>query len=134
MNLLTIITILVAISAGFSFINERLLKLPGTIGMVLISVVVSLILLITGKTSNGLAVSISTVAHSINFSSVLLNVMLGFLLFASALHFDYNDLKAQRLPVLLLSTLGVLVSAGIFGTLFYAITQVLHISMPFIYC
>src|SRR5438309_3150160 len=109
MNLLTIITILIAISAGFSFINERFLKLPSTIGVVLISVVVSLVLLITGKTSSGLSASISIAAHTIDFSTVLLNVMLGFLLFASALHFDYNDLKAQRLPVLLLSTLGVLV-------------------------
>lgn len=134
MNLLTIITILIAISAGFSFINERFLKLPSTIGVVLISVVVSLLLLITGKGSTSLSASISTMAHAINFSNVLLNVMLGFLLFASALHFDYNDLKAQRLPVLLLSTLGVLLSASIFGALFYGITRLLHLSMPPIYC
>lgn len=134
MDLLTIITILIAISAGFSFINERFLKLPGTIGVVLISVVVSLVLLITGKTSTGLSASISIVAHRIDFSSVLLNVMLGFLLFASALHFDYAELKAQRLPVALLSTLGVVLSAGIFGALFYGIAQVLDLYTPFIYC
>ena len=110
------------------------LSTNGTIGVVLISVVVSLVLLITGKTSSGLSTSISVVAHRIDFSNVLLNVMLGFLLFASALHFNYKDLKEQRLPVLLLSTLGVLVSAGIFGTLFYGITRLLHIDMPFIYC
>lgn len=134
MNLLTIITILIAISAGFSFINERFIKLPGTIGVVLISTVVSLILLITGKAANGLSASISAMAHAIDFSNVLLNVMLGFLLFASALHFDYDDLKAARLPVFLLSTLGVLLSAGIFGGLFYGITKALHIPMPFLYC
>lgn len=134
MDLLTIITLLIGISAAFSFFNARFIKLPGTIGVVLISIVVSLLLLIAGKTGNGLATSIIAVAHAIDFSRVLLNVMLGFLLFAGAMHFDYQELKAQRLPVLLLSTLGVLLSAGIFGVLFFAITSLLELQVPFIYC
>jgi CPA1 family monovalent cation:H+ antiporter len=67
---------------------------------------------------------------------VLLNIMLGFLLFASAFHFDYQKLKKQRLPVFLLSTLGVIISTGVFGGLFYlVITLVLQVHhIPFIYC
>lgn len=134
MDLLTIITILISLSAAFSYFNERFIKLPGTIGVVVISIVVSLLLLVIGKTGNGLATSIETMAHTIDFSSVLLNVMLGFLLFASALHFDYQKLKEQRLPVFLLSTLGVLLSAGIFGGLFYGVTHLTGLPVPLLYC
>ncbi len=134
MDMLTIITILIIISATFSYFNERFIKLPGTIGVITISVVVSIIILVAGKTNNTIAKTIVTLANSINFSKVLLDVMLGLLLFASALHFDYKKLKAQRLPVLLLSTLGVLVSAGVFGGLLFGVTLLLKINLPLVYC
>ncbi len=134
MDLLTIITILLCISAIFSYLNERFIKLPGTIGVVTISVVVSVLILIAGKTENVLAKTIIRFAGSINFSRVLLDVMLGLLLFASSLHFDYHKLKEQRWPVVLLSTLGVIISTIAFGGLFYFIIQLLHIKIPFIYC
>ena len=134
MDVLTIITILIIISAAFSYFNERFIKLPGTIGVITISVVVSIIILIAGKTNNTIAKTMVTLANSINFSKVLLDVMLGLLLFASALHFDYRKLKEQRLPVFLLSTLGVLVSAGVFGGLLYGATLLLKINLPLVYC
>jgi CPA1 family monovalent cation:H+ antiporter len=60
--------------------------------------------------------------------------MLGLLLFASALHFDNKKLKEQRLPVLLLSTLGVLVSPGVFSGLLYGVRLLLKINLPLVYC
>ena len=134
MDLLDIITILIIISAAFSYLNERFIKLPGTIGVVAISVVVSVLILIGGKTSNGITKNMATLAHSIDFSKVLLDVMLGLLLFASALHFEYQKLKEQRLPVFLLSTIGVLVSAGVFGGLLYLVMQMIDINIPLVYC
>ena len=122
------------VSTAFSYFNERFIKLPGTIGVITISVVVSVIILIVGKTGNTLTTTITSLAHNIDFSTVLLNVMLGFLLFASAIHFDYQKLKEQRWPVLLLSTIGVLVSTGIFGGLFYAVTLPFPFDIPLVYC
>jgi len=134
MDLLTVITVLIFISAAFSYLNQRFIKLPGTIGVMTIAIVVSLIVLLLGKTGDEKSGLITNLAHNIDFSSVLLNVMLGFLLFATALHFDYNKLKALRLPIIVLSTIGVLVSAGVFGFLLYSVTLLLHISVPLIYC
>ncbi len=134
MDMLTIITILIMISAAFSYHNERFIKLPGTIGVITISVAVSIIILVAGKTNNIITNTIITLADSINFSKVLLDVMLGLLLFAGALHFDYKKLKEQRFPVLLLSTLGVLVSAGVFGGLLYGVTLLLKMDLPLVYC
>lgn len=134
MDLLTIITILIIISAVFSYLNERIIKLPGAIGLVTISIVVSILILVIGKTNNGVKNSVETFAQSIDFSKVLLNIMLGFLMFAGAFHFDYQKLKEQRSPVFLLSTLGVIISAGLFGGLLYLVTLLLHIHLPIIYC
>jgi CPA1 family monovalent cation:H+ antiporter len=78
MDILTIITILIIVSAIFSYLNERIIKLPGVIGVVTISIVFSIVILVLGKTSNGLTNTIETFAQSINFSKVLLNIMLGF--------------------------------------------------------
>ena len=134
MDLLTIITVLIIISAVFSYLNERILKLPGAIGLVTISIVVSILILVIGKTNNGFRNSVERFAQSIDFSKVLLNIMLGFLLFAGAFHLDYQKLKEQRLPVFLLSTLGVIISTGVFGGLLYLATLVLNIHLPLIYC
>lgn len=134
MDLLSVITILLIVSAVFSYLNERFVRLPGTIGVVTIAVVVSILILVAGKTNVGMANIFTDLAENINFSSVLMNVLLGFLLFAGALHFDYNALKKQRLPVLLLSTLGVLVSTGVFGLLLYGAVRLLPIDLPLIYC
>ncbi|MBC7627398.1 sodium:proton antiporter [Ferruginibacter sp.] len=134
MDLLTIITILIIVCTVFSYLNERILKLPGAIGLVTISIMVSILILIIGKTDNGLTNSVKTFAQSIDFSKVLLNIMLGFLMFAGAFHFDYQKLKEQRLPVFLLSTLGVIISTGVFGGLLYLVTLLLHFHLPIVYC
>ncbi|MEO5942488.1 MAG: sodium:proton antiporter [Ferruginibacter sp.] len=134
MDLLTIITILIIICAVFSYLNERILKLPGAIGLVTISIVVSILILIIGKAENALTNSVELFANSIDFSKVLLNIMLGFLMFAGAFHFNYQKLKEQRLPVFLLSTLGVIISTGVFGGLLYLVSLLLHIHLPIIYC
>ncbi len=134
MDILSIITLLIIISAGFSYLNERFIKLPGSIGVMTISVVVSVVVLIIGRIGDEKSNLIITLARSIDFSEVLLDVLLGFLLFASALHFDYQKLKALRRPVLILSTLGVLVSAAAFGGMIYGVTLLLNINLPLIYC
>ncbi|MFZ1798754.1 MAG: cation:proton antiporter, partial [Chitinophagaceae bacterium] len=134
MDILSIITILIIISAGFSYLNERFVKLPGTIGVMTMSVLASIVVLIIGRIGYSKYNLLTTLAHNINFSEVLLNIMLGFLLFASALHFDYQKLKALRRPVLILSTLGVLVSTGVFGGLLFGVAYLLHIDIPLINC
>jgi len=98
------------------------------------SVLASIVVLIIGRIGDEKSNLLTTLAHNINFSEVLLNVMLGFLLFASALHFDYQKLKVLRRQVLILSTLGVVVSTGIFGGLLFGVAYLLHIDIPLIYC
>ncbi|WP_116789303.1 cation:proton antiporter [Flavobacterium psychrotrophum] len=134
MDFLQLITLLVVISAGVSYLNQRFVKLPGTIGVVAISVVVSIVIVIIGKTNNEFSTKIRDVSAGMDFSRILLDVMLGFLLFASALHFDYQKLRKQQWPVFALSTLGVFMSTVIFGLLLYYLCSLSGIALPLVYC
>jgi CPA1 family monovalent cation:H+ antiporter len=75
-----------------------------------------------------------SIISSIDFRSVLLDEMLSFLLFAGALHTNFEQLKIQRWPILLFSTLGVLTSTFLVGIAMFFILQVLNFDVNFIYC
>ena len=134
MDTFTTIAILVTISALISFINQRLVKLPGTIGIMVIATSLSILILITGKTFPVVYDFISQFAANIDFTKTLLDVMLAFLLFASALHFDLDKLKEQKFPVLVLSTVGVIGCTTIFAFLFYYTATFVGIEIPLMYC
>lgn len=134
MDSFTVIALLIILSAVFSYLNERFVKLPGTIGVVTLSVIVSMFILVFGKTRNSITDAVVALAGHINFSHLVLNMLLGFLLFASALQFNYRKLRALRRQVLLLSTLGVIISAFAFAGLLYALVLILGLGLPFIYC
>jgi len=134
MDTFTIITTLVSISALISYLNNRFIRLPGTIGVIAISVILSALISVFGKTIPQTFDFLAELTNSIDFSKTLLDIMLGFLLFASALHFDFEKLKQQRWPVFILSTIGVVGSTMIFGFLLYGATYLLSIDLPLIYC
>lgn len=60
---------------------------------------------------------------TIDFRAALMNVMLGFLLFAGAIHIDLNMLKKESLAIFTFSTIGVLISTVIVAALFYTVTK-----------
>lgn len=134
MDTFTTIAILVTISALISYINQRFVKLPGTIGIMVIAISLSILILILGKNFPVAYGFISQLASNIDFTKTLLDVMLAFLLFASALHFDFDKLKEQKIPVLILSTVGVIGCTTIFGFLFYWAATSIGIDIPLMYC
>jgi CPA1 family monovalent cation:H+ antiporter len=134
MDIFTTITILFTVSAVISYLNHRFIKLPGTIGIMVIALVLSIVILLAGKSFPEVEAFIKELISGIDFTRTLLDVMLAFLLFASALHFDFEKLKAQKLPVLILSTVGVIGSTTIFGFLFYYTLPLFGIDVPLLYC
>lgn len=134
MDTFTLLTALISISALISYLNTRYIKLPGAIGVMVVSILLSVSILVFGKAMAGFGVFVKDVTRNIDFSKTLLDIMLGFLLFASAFHFDYRKLREQRKPVLILSTIGVVGSTLIFGLLLDLITTWLGIDLPLIYC
>jgi len=134
MDIFTTITLLFTISSIISYINHRYVKLPGTIGIMVIAIVLSIVILIAGKSFPLVYDFIKELTSSIDFTRTLLDVMLAFLLFASALHFDFEKLKTHKFPVLILSTIGVIGSTTIFGLLFYWTLPFFGIDIPILYC
>jgi CPA1 family monovalent cation:H+ antiporter len=134
MHLFLIIALLVILSAVYSYINARWLKLPGTIGIMTLAIIGSVITIIVDRLNPSIADHLTVLAKNINFSTTVLNIMLGFLLFASAFNLDVRKLKREMRPVFILSTLGVIVSTAIFGTLLYWVTGLIDIKIPYIYC
>ena len=99
MGLFTVIAILVVITAVFAYVNSKFLKLPETIGVMIISIVFSLLLILSGLVFPGVTVFARDFIGTIDFSHVLLDIMLSFLLFAGALHTNSSLLKANRASI-----------------------------------
>lgn len=134
MNPLLLISILVVLCAAFSYVNVRLLKLPPAIGLMLISLVCSLLIIAESKISSTFHHHVEAMVRNINFSQLLLNVMLGFLLFAGSLHINLNELKKQRAAVLSFSTLSVALSIFFFGSIMWWVFKLFDYPIDFIYC
>ncbi len=134
MDILSLIAILVAICAFFSFINVRFLKLPSAIGIMLISLVCSLLILAESKISSTFHHHVEEMVRSANLSGALLNIMLGFLLFAGSLHVNLAELKQQRAAVFSFSTLSVALSVFFFGSLMWFVFKLFSYPVEFIYC
>ena len=129
-----IATVLIFLSAVFGFINTRFLKLPNTIGLMIITIVFTLGVLLLSYFDPTLLNAEKSIISSIDFKTVLLDEMLSFLLFAGALHTNFDQLKVQRWPILMFSTLGVLTSTFLVGGTIYFLLQFLNLPVNFIYC
>ncbi|MEM7255122.1 MAG: sodium:proton antiporter, partial [Pseudomonadota bacterium] len=135
MAILDIAAVLVTIAAVFSFVNVRYIRLPGVIGMMLIALVISLALIGLGALGFGtLKADAARFVGTIDFNVTLMNGMLSFLLFAGALHVNLEDLSEQKLPVGVLATVGTVSSTLLVGALFYGLTRLFGLELPFIYC
>jgi len=134
MDYFLIITVLVFLAATFGYINVRVLKLPNTIGLMVITILFTLGVFVLSYFDSTLLNAERFIITHIDFKTVLLDVMLSFLLFAGALHTNFEQLKVQRWPVLVFATLGVLVSTFLVGiAMFYAL-QIVGFEIKFIYC
>lgn len=134
MDIFVIITILVVITAFFAYWNERFLKLPGTIGMMIIAIIFSVVLIITGLIIPAVSDFARDFISKMDFSTILLDIMLSFFLFAGALHTDSSLLKANRRSITVFAVLGVILSTLIVGTLLYFVLHLFQPSVNFMYC
>jgi CPA1 family monovalent cation:H+ antiporter len=134
MDLFVIIALLVILSAVYSYINARFIKLPGTIGIVTLAIGVSIITIVVDSLNPSIAKYLTLLADNINFSRTVLNIMLAFLLFSGSFSLNTRRLKKEMRPVFVLSTIGVVISTAAFGGLFYGITHLFNINIPLVYC
>lgn len=129
-------TVLVTITALFSWINVAFLKLPQTIGLLVMGLCASVLLIGFEALFPDVAFYrhlLQTVA-TLDFSQTLMTGMLGFLLFAGALHVDLDELKSRGYVVGVMATFGTIFSTAIVGMAIWLIAQALGIVLPLIWC
>lgn len=134
MHLFLIASVLIVLSALFGYVNVRFLKLPNTIGLMIIAILFTVALFLTSLVSPTLLNLAEGLVSEIDFKTVLLDIMLGFLLFAGALHTNFDQLKVQRWPVLVFSTVGVMTSTFLIGGFVYYVFGFLNLQVEFIHC
>jgi CPA1 family monovalent cation:H+ antiporter len=124
MNVLELTGILLLLASFFSIINLRLLKLPQTIGLMVLAIGLSVAILIMGLIFPKFLESVIEMNNSFDFSVLLIDIMLPFLLFAGAISVNVHQLLKDKLTILLLASFGVVFSTFAVGLgVFWLIEQ-----------
>ncbi len=133
LSLFEIAASLLALSALFGWINHVFIKLPHTIGLLAMALVASILLLLAEKLWPALGVTdtVQAAIGQIDFYATVMEGMLAFLLFAGALHVDYDFLKDQKWAIGIMATFGVALSTVIVGSGFWYLSGVLGFQIPY---
>jgi CPA1 family monovalent cation:H+ antiporter len=134
MHLFDLAAIVISAAALFAWINYRWLKMPTTLGVMLLGLLLSLGLALMRRVGLDLATDVEAMLHQIDFDEALLHGMLSFLLFAGALHVDLDSLRKHRWVVATLASVGVLISTTVLGLGAWCVFTVMGIPLPLIWC
>jgi len=121
---------LIVLAAVFSYLNYTLLKLPAVIG----TMAASLLLILVGLAVPEMVQQARHAVARIDIQQVFLKGILGFMLFAGALHINLGELASRKVSVALLSTIGVVASTLIVGLLTWLLLSAFGIPARPIYC
>lgn len=134
MTIFQIIAILITLTAIFSYLNYRYFRLPATIGVMLIALLVSLGFIGAGWFEPAIRESAEHVLEQIDFDQALMQGMLSFLLFAGAMHINLGELAEHKGVVATLSVAGVVISMFVFGTLIYFVLGWVGLDLSYTWC
>ena len=126
--------IVITLAAIFAYANERWLQFPETIGLMVVAMIITLLLVLVGVFNPRMVELAREFVEQIDFNATLMHGMLGFLLFAGALHVKLDDLAEQKWVVTITATFGVIGSTLLVGILSHYILLALGISMSWLNC
>lgn len=128
--------VLIVLAAVLGYLNHRVLRLPPSIGLTIMGSVASLIVIAIDRLLPGSHMGEQVVRFlaGIDFHTTLMDGMLSFLLFAGALHVHWGEMRRGRWPILVLSTIGTLLSTAIVGFGFYLLTGWAGFGLPILWC
>ena len=138
MNIYYAFSILMTLAIIIAYLNYHLIKMQTTSAILVGSLILSLVLLILHKLGiSHFEIQLEQFTARLHFHDLLINGMLSFLLFAGALTIDWPDwpaFKKQRWEILIMASLGTILSTLLVALLSYFILQWLHLPLPFKYC
>ncbi|WP_420579815.1 cation:proton antiporter [Reichenbachiella sp.] len=130
MHIFDIIAVLIFFSGLFIFVNTFYLKLPSSIGLSILALLLSFIVLIFGIVFP--EYHLAEEVKSFDMEDVLVRFVLSVMLFAGALNIDFSKLGDQLVPVIVLAFFGVLISTFVIGTLIYYLLDFMNIELSFL--
>src|SRR6476646_10272864 len=110
MHIYYIVTLLIGLSAAFSYINHKYLKMPFVIGLFFLSTIISILVLSSKIWIAKPYADLKTLVEETDISRFILQIMLGFLLFAGSLHTNWINIRTYWKQVALLAIGGVILS------------------------
>jgi len=123
-----------SLTAVSSYLNYRFVKLPKTIGLTIITLVLSFFIAVSGKFGWDVEGFAAHLLDGIGFHETFLHGTLGFLLFAASLQVNMMELSKHKTIIVLLATVSVILSTFMIGFGTYGLTQLLDIPIPLEYC
>ena len=135
LSLLEISAVFLSITALLAYVNHRFVGLPTTIGVMVISILLSIVAIFLGFLGFDQLIDYEvSLLNQLDFTEVLLDGMLSMLLFAGALHVNIADLKRYKLPIGVLAGIGTIVSAALIAIALYFMLPLFGFDLPFIWC
>ncbi|MGZ5178990.1 MAG: cation:proton antiporter [Ramlibacter sp.] len=134
MSLFELIGVLTASIAVLGYVNHRFIRLPDTVGITAMGLLVSLALALVGRMVPGAVDWAASFADRLDVTEVVFHGLLGVLLFAGSLHVNFSDLARQKLPVLVLATVGVALSTLLVGFGAFWVLGWLGLQVPLLWC
>ena len=134
MNAFDLTALVLTLTALFGYLNYRFIKLPTSIGVMLIALLFSLALIAAQHLGWDTAAHAERILKNIDFNTTLMQGMLSFLLFAGALNVNLEDLLRYKWSVGQFTVFGVLCSTALIGFLSYGLFHWLGAPLPLVYC
>jgi len=134
MDLSEILSATIVLASVFAYVNHRWIKWPPTIGVMVLALLSSMLIIVFGEFIPAFSEKAVMLVARLDFQKVLFNFMLSFLLFAGAVQVNAKKLKEERLSVLVLSTVGIVISTFLIGGLSWYLFQLFQIQVAFVYC
>jgi len=134
MDFSEILSATIVLASVFAYVNHRWIKWPPTIGVMVLALLSSIVVIVLGEFIPVFLEKAVVLVAKLDFQKVLFNFMLSFLLFAGAVQVNARKLKKERLSVLVLSTVGIVISTFLIGGLSWYLFQLFQIQVAFVYC
>ncbi|MBW2270467.1 MAG: sodium:proton antiporter [Deltaproteobacteria bacterium] len=134
MDVFEILSVLTTLAALFAWLNHRYVRLPPSIGVMLLALLFSLGLVALGALGIHLGAGVEVLLRAVDFDEALLHGMLGALLFVGALHLNLNELASQKGLIALLASGGTLLSTALVGFGAWALFGALGLPLSLVTC
>ena len=135
MNTFELLSLLIVFCATLAYINHRYIRLPNVIGLLVLSLGLSTILWISNHILHlQLAEILENIIVKLDFSKVLLEIMLSFMLFAGSFHSDTDAIRKEAKSIGIMAILGTVLTTLVVAGLLYLCSKALGTPIDLIYC